>query len=129
MIMIALSTSFLGLAVSIYGIIIEWKIQHNKRYKPSCDISDTISCSRAFLSPYGKILGISNIWAAAIYYVIMIIVTALEYKTVALLIAITGLFASIGFAYILYFKVKALCPICTALYAVNIVLAMACYFA
>jgi vitamin-K-epoxide reductase (warfarin-sensitive) len=129
MMIIVMAISLVGLVISAYGIIVERKIQQDALYKPSCDISTMVSCSRAFLSPYGKMLGISNILASTIYYLVMIVVAAMNYASLALMLSFAGLILSIGFSYILYFKVKSLCPICTSLYAVNIVLAMACFFA
>jgi uncharacterized membrane protein len=120
--------SLVGLAISAYGIIVERKIQQDALYKPACDISAMVSCSRAFLSPYGKMLGISNIWAAACYYLAMIAVGLMGYTLLALLISIAGVCVSVAFAYILYFKIKSLCPICTSLYVVNAMLALACFF-
>src|ERR1700679_940754 len=102
MMMIALAISVIGLIISIYGITVKKKVQQDALYKPSCDISAMVSCSRAFLSPYGKMLGISNIWAAAIYYLVMIAVTALHCAMIATMISAAGLVASIYFAYILY---------------------------
>jgi vitamin-K-epoxide reductase (warfarin-sensitive) len=117
-----------GLIISVYGIFVERKIQQDALYKPACDISDRISCSKAFLSPYGKMLGISNIWASALYYLLILAVAAMNYATIAMLISGAGILATCYFAYILYFKVQSLCPICTSLYATNIALAIACYY-
>ncbi len=118
----------IGLIISIYGITVERKLQQDAQYKAACDISDTISCTRPFLSPYGKILGISNIWASALYYLIILAATLLNQPQLVMVITSVGLVVTIVFAYILYFKVKSLCLICTSLYIVNIALALACYF-
>lgn len=118
----------IGLVISVYGITVERKLQQDAQYKAVCDISDAISCTRPFLSPYGKILGISNIWASALYYCVMIMIAIINLPMVALIFAYTGVAVTIGFAYILYFKIRSLCLICTSLYVVNIALAIACYF-
>jgi vitamin-K-epoxide reductase (warfarin-sensitive) len=129
MMTIVIIIGIIGLIISIYGIIVERKIQHDALYKPACDISAGISCSKPFLSPYGKMLGISNIWASALYYLVMIALATANYTTIALLISGMGLLASCIFAYILMFKIQSLCLICVSLYATNIALALACYYA
>ena len=118
----------IGLVISVYGITVERKLQQDAQYKAVCDISDAISCTRPFLSPYGKILGISNIWASALYYCAMIMIAIMNLPMIALILAYAGVAVTIGFAYILYFKIRSLCLICTSLYVVNIALAIACYF-
>ena len=110
--------AFIGLAISIYGIIVERKLQQDAQYKAACDINDQISCSRPMLSEYNKILGISNIWASALYYCAIIILTLLDLQTITLFLALAGVAVSAVFAYILYFKIRSLCLICTSLYLV-----------
>jgi uncharacterized membrane protein len=129
MMMTVIIIATIGLVISAYGITVERKLQQDAQYKAACDISDAISCTRPFLSPYGKILGISNIWASALYYCAMIALAMLNLNTITLMLACAGVAVTIGFAYILYFKIRSLCLICTSLYVVNIALAIACYFA
>ena len=125
MIIIILAT--IGLIISIYGITIERKLQQYAQYKAACDISDSISCTRPFLSPYGKMLGISNIWASAFCYIVIIAAALMDYYRLLVLITLAGFLVTIAFAYILYFKIRSLCLICTSLYIVNIALAIVCY--
>jgi uncharacterized membrane protein len=128
MMMAIIILAIIGLVISIYGITVERKLQQDVQYKAVCDISDAISCTRPFLSPYGKMLGISNIWASALYYCVILIVTLLNFNTIVFIIACAGVAVSVVFAYILYFKVRSLCLICTSLYLINIALVVASYF-
>lgn len=120
--------AIVGLAISLYGISVENKLQQNAQYKAACDLSDKISCTRPFLSSYSKLLGISNIWVATLYYCAILALALLNIKTIIVVAVSIGLATSIAFAYILYFKIRSLCLICTSLYLVNIALAIACYF-
>ena len=120
--------ALIGLAISVYGITIEHKLQQDAQYKPACDISDTISCSRPFFSPYGKMFGISNSKISALYYC-LIIIAIMNMNSTALLVTSAGVAVSVVFAYILYFKIRSLCLICTSLYIINITLVLTCYFA
>lgn len=126
--MIVIILAIIGLVISLYGIIVERKLQQDTHYKAACDISDAISCTRPFLSPYGKILGISNIWASALYYCVILVLTLLNFSTITFIIACAGVAISVVFAYILYFKIRSLCLICTSLYLINIALVVASYF-
>jgi len=128
MITLSLIIACIGLAISIYGIMVERNLQQNAEYKPTCDINDRISCSRPMLSEYNKMLGISNIWASALYYCVMIILILFNAQTPALLLACAGVITSVIFGYILYFKIKSFCLICTSLYIVNGALAYALFF-
>ncbi len=120
--------ALIGLAVSIYGINVENRLKENARYKAACDLSDKISCSRPMLSEYNKMLGISNIWASALYYCVMIASIFMELPILPLILSIVGCAVSVVFAYILYFKIHSFCLICTSLYAINIALMIACFF-
>ena len=117
-----------GLIISIYGITIERKLEQDSQYKATCDISDTISCSRPMLSQYNKIFGISNSLAAALYYIAVLIAVIINMPLLLMLVVTTGLVITLVFAYILYFKIKSVCLICTSLYLINITLAILCYF-
>lgn len=125
---IVITIAMIGLIISLYGISIERKLQKDATYKPACDISDKISCSRPFLSPYRNIFGISNVWASALYYVAIICITIMNLPRLALITACGGVMVSVVFVYILYFKIKSFCLLCTSLYVVNIALCVACYF-
>jgi vitamin-K-epoxide reductase (warfarin-sensitive) len=128
MMIIVIILAFIGLAISVYGITVERKLQHDNQYKAACDISNSISCTRPFLSSYAKMFGVSNIWMATLYYCAIIILALLNLKSIILVTTCAGVALSMIFAYILYFKIKSLCLICTSLYLINIALAVACYF-
>ncbi|HSC24612.1 MAG TPA: vitamin K epoxide reductase family protein [Candidatus Babeliales bacterium] len=118
----------IGLVISVYGIFVERKLKQDINYKAACDISDKISCTRPLLSSYAAMLGISNIWASALYYCAIIIMAILQLKTMLFITSCAGVIVSVIFAYILYFKIRSFCLICTSLYIVNIALLTVSYF-
>lgn len=120
--------AIIGLIISIYGITVERKLQQDMNYKAACDISDSISCTRPMLSEYNKMFGISNSLAAALYYGVVIIAAITNIPLLLMIVVTTGLITTLIFAYILYFKIKSVCLICTSLYLINIILAILCYF-
>ena len=112
----------LGFGISLYGYMVEWNVARDKTYKAACDISDRISCTKAFYSPYGKLFGISNTMAGMIFYAIVFILAIFGYIYLVRLLAVAGFLATILFAYLLYVKVKSYCLVCTATYVINILL-------
>jgi uncharacterized membrane protein len=127
--MIIIVLAVIGLIISIYGIMVERKLRQDNQYKAACDISDAISCTRPMLSPYGKMLGVSNIWACAYFYIAVLAAALFKIPLLMTLLISIGLVTTIIFAYILYFKIKSLCLICTSLYFINIALAITWYLA
>ena len=127
--MMIIILAVIGLIISIYGITVERKLEQDNQYKAACDISDSISCTRPMLSPYGKMLGISNILASAYFYVAIIIAALIKMPALLTLLIGIGLVTTFIFAYILYFKIKSFCLICTSLYIINIALAITWYIA
>lgn len=119
--------ALIGAAISVYACIVEQKIKNNPQYKPACDLSDVISCSKPMASPYSNMFIISNTYLGLAYYCAMILLAIMNYTVIAFYLALGGVAMSAVFAYLLYFKIKALCLVCTAIYAVNIALLIAAY--
>jgi vitamin-K-epoxide reductase (warfarin-sensitive) len=117
----------IGLIICLYGLYIERKAQANHAYKAACDISDQVSCTKTFLSPWGKMLGISNLYVGIAFYVGMIVVGFLDLHYLAFFGAAAACAASVFLAYILYAKVKTFCLLCSSIYVVNIILLVIAY--
>lgn len=111
-----------GLLLSLYGLFVEQRLKANKNYKAVCDISDKISCTKTFLSPWGKIFGISNVYIGIAAYTLMIVVAIMGNAQLAFLGACLLGLGTLFFAYILCTKIKTFCLLCTAIYSVNIAL-------
>ena len=47
-----------GLFLSLYSLQVEIKAEHDKNYRAFCDINEHISCTKVFMSPYGRGFGI-----------------------------------------------------------------------
>ncbi len=117
----------IGLCLSLYGFFVDYKLNENPTYKPVCDLSDRVSCSKTFLSPYSKMLTISNTIVGILFYSGIMLLAWLEYTTLIWYGALAAAFASVLFAYILFFKVQTICLLCISIYLVNIALVYAAY--
>jgi len=120
--------AIIGIILSIYALYVEYKKSKNKNYQAACDISDNSSCTKAFLSSYGKILGIPNSALGIIFYLIIIILSLFNtYNNIIFYLSVISFIGSLYLAYILYFKLKNFCLVCNAIYVVNILLLIFSY--
>jgi len=125
---VILLLSVIGFAISLYGFYIEEQLKKNPAYKPLCDLSDKASCTKPIKSSFGKIFGVSNTIIGMIFYAGIALLTCLGYHQLVLIGAIGACVVSVFLAYILYFKIKTICLICTLTYAVNVSLLLASWF-
>lgn len=117
-----------GFALSMYTYVVERTLINNQKYKAACDLSDMVSCTKPLLSPYGKLLGFSNSLLGMAFYVVMMIAALGEYSLLIWYGSVAAIGASVVFAYLLYFKIRSLCLICTSIYVVNIALLYCAYY-
>lgn len=128
MIHIIVGLACVGLISALYGLFVERTLKENKDYKPVCDISDRVSCTRPMLSSYANMFGISNSALCALYYVSIMLIAFWGNTHVLFLMTSIGMLATLFFAYILYFKIKSFCLICTMMYLINLALISICYY-
>ncbi len=115
-----------GLLASSYGWYVENKIDKNQHYKPVCDISDHISCSKPIKSKYAKLLGVPNASLGVGFYSAVPILAVLKCNKLLLGgSALSLLFSAYG-GYVSY-KLKTLCPVCCVSHLANIALFVASY--
>ncbi len=117
----------LGFVVSLYTYFIERKIAQNTHYKAACDLSDVVSCSKPIKSPYGKLFGISNALLGLAYYAFVFILVLLQSKIVLYIAALVAFLFSLYLAWLLYFRIRAFCILCTSTYVINLILLILTY--
>lgn len=116
----------IGFCIALYAYFIESKMKEDANYKPACDINDRVSCSKAINSQYGTLFLISNsVWGMA-YYLAVASLAYVHALSALLTLVIIGCLASLFLAYLLYFKIKTMCVICTSLYIINAALLITC---
>ncbi len=114
--------ALIGFVISLYTYVIEQKVAQDASYKPVCDISDVVSCTKPMKSSYSAIFFVSNALVSMSFY-LLVAVLAVAHATTLLLIATSVAFiVTCIFAYVLYLKIRALCLLCTSLYVINIIL-------
>ena len=112
-----------GLLASLYAFHVKRKLHIDKNYKPVCDISKAISCSRAFNSPSSQIFPIPNALLGVLYYLVILLMVFFEMDShVLIVLTIPAALFSIYLAYISYFKQKNFCLVCSFSYLINFLL-------
>lgn len=114
--------SIIGLVLSAYAYYVERRSSSEKKYKAVCDISDRMSCSKAFRSSYGSHMGISNSVLGVGFYLIVGLLSYFSFDNLVFYLSAISVIGSVYLAYVLYFKLKNLCIVCTSIYIVNIIL-------
>lgn len=117
----------IGFVICLYGLYIERQVLVDHAYKAVCDISDRASCTKTFLSPWGKLLGFSNIYVGIVFYLAMIALGFFGQAQLIFLGAVGACLASVFLAYILATKVKTFCLLCSSIYLINIILLIVAY--
>lgn len=112
----------IGFCISVYTYFLEQKVKSQPSYKPACDISDRVSCTKPMKSSYAAIFYFSNAIIGAAYYLMIIALALLGMHYLLIFSTIMGCLVSALLAYLLYFKIKSVCLLCIALYLINIVL-------
>ncbi len=125
--MIIILLSLAGFAVSLYAYIVERNFQQDASYKPACDISDRVSCTRLFSSKYGKLFGISNTLIGMIFYALLAGLALFSFYALIFYLSVAACLASVGLAYIASVKMKIFCFLCTTVYILNIALLIVSY--
>lgn len=114
-----------GFIVSLYGYLVEGKMQANPSYKPACDINNIISCSRAFNSDYSKMMGVTNTIVGMVFYALVFLTEIFQLGNLVYYYAVGAAVASVIFAYLLYVKVGSFCLVCSMVYMINFSLLIA----
>lgn len=118
--------ALIGLVLSVYSIYVSRKLNKNY-YKPFCDVSKDMSCTKAFSSKYSRFLLIHNSTYGVLYYLIIMIISLQGYYGTIFYLAILSTIFSIYLAYVSYFKMKNFCLVCNAIYLINILILIFSY--
>ncbi len=113
--------AIIGFWLSFYSYYVEKKSK-NKNYKPVCNISKNISCTKAFLSKYGRLLGKSNSFYGMFFYISIFFLAQLNLISFIFFISIFSFLGTVYLAYLSYIKLKTFCLVCTSIYLINILL-------
>ncbi|OXU26926.1 vitamin K epoxide reductase complex subunit 1 isoform X2 [Nasonia vitripennis] len=120
----------IGVGVSYYAYVVETAKEKDKDYQPYCDISEHVSCTKAFMSEYGKGFGLipkdsqfylpNSLFGIVFYTTVASLSLFNNYWNTALMLIvsiISNLF-SIYLSRILYL-LEDVCIVCVSTYVLN----------
>uniref|UniRef100_A0A0A9XZ81 vitamin-K-epoxide reductase (warfarin-sensitive) n=1 Tax=Lygus hesperus TaxID=30085 RepID=A0A0A9XZ81_LYGHE len=125
----------MGFVLSLYTYIVELNIHYNHDYVAMCDLSEHMSCSKAFTSQWGtgfgfvgKLLGEDSAFnqpnsvPGMLFYVLVFLLSFPDRVLFAAALVFQSVLAniiSVYLAYILYFLLHDFCIICVSTYVTN----------
>lgn len=123
-----------GLLLSIYASLLKVAAARDPDYVPTCDISEEVSCSKVMHSEYGSMLSYmglvdegsffdqANSVYGAIFYVACVTVSLVPSPAANKLLfqlSVLSMTISLGLAYIMKYRIGALCIVCIGTYICN----------
>ena len=118
--------ALLGLAASLVSSYVHYNLLIDRSFSSFCDVNATVSCTQAYLSPYGSFLGVPVALAGVFFFALVLAIAAMGgRKTPQVGESAPGyIFAlsTIGLAFVLYlgyasfFVLHTVCILCASTY-------------
>lgn len=112
--------SVVGFLLSCYALYVSFRSK-DKSYTAFCDFSENVSCSKVFGHKYGSLFGAKNSYFGMFFYLLIVLSYYLFSDALVYLVSF-GLVVTFVLAYLLWFRVKNFCLVCSLIYVVNVVL-------
>ena len=123
----------LGFAVSFYAYKVEKMTETDPFYEAVCDISEHVSCTKAFMSDYGRGLGIfpvtsvlylPNAVFGVIFYTFIGALSCFTTYATSILVLSLVVLSNIGTIYLVYVSIviQNVCLVCVSIYIINAIL-------
>ena len=115
----------LGLGASGWSSYVHYALLTRPGYTTFCDISGAISCTQAYLSPYGSLWGVPVALAGVLFFTLVLLIAGFAGTRAASRDAAAGYvfaLATVGLAFVFYlawasfFKLHAVCLLCAVTY-------------
>ena len=122
--------ALLGLAASLASATTHYRLMENPAASSFCDVNSTVSCTQAYLSPYGSLLGVPVALFGVLYFAVILALAALGGRRTAAVGARVPSYifalSIVGTLFVLYlgsasfFVLKAVCLLCATTYLATI---------
>ena len=127
-----LAFAALGLGASSMSTYVHYKLLTDPGYTSFCDVNPALSCSQAYLSPYGSFWGVPVALAGVLFFVLVLLLAGLGGRAMStaresaaayiLALSTIGLAAVLYLGWASYFQLHTLCLFCATTYVSVIVL-------
>jgi uncharacterized membrane protein len=116
----------LGLAASLTSSYVHYNLLVDRSFSSLCDVNATVSCTQAYLSPYGSFLGVPVALAGVFFFAAILGITALSGRKTpqagesapayVFALSTVGLAFALYLAYASFFILRAVCIVCVGAY-------------
>jgi uncharacterized membrane protein len=116
----------LGLAASLTSSYVHYNLLVDRSFSSLCDVNATVSCTQAYLSPYGSFLGVPVALAGVFFFAAILGITALSGRKTpqagesapayVFALSTVGLAFALYLAYASFFILRAVCIVCVGTY-------------
>jgi uncharacterized membrane protein/protein-disulfide isomerase len=126
---VSLILGCIGFGVSLYALILHVQTK-SAAGSLTCDVSDSVNCTKVIGSEYGEFMGLPLGALGMSYFGVVIAMAFLPAFVQSsaswiarrqLVVATVGAVISLYLAYISYFKLQAVCLVCTSVHALSVV--------
>lgn len=114
--------SGIGVLLSFYALFVKYHLSKNKNYHAVCDLSDRVSCTKVMGSKYGALFIIPNSAFGVLFYAVMMLLGYFDEMNAVFWLSVLLVIGSLYLAYVSFFKLRVLCPVCVGTYVVNFLL-------
>jgi uncharacterized membrane protein len=111
----------IGFVLSAYAYQVAERHKKHKNYKPLCDISKDISCTKAFTSSSAALLGHANSLFGMLFYAAIYLLVVYSQPTYIFYASIGAVIGCVYLGYLQY-QMKNFCVVCAVVYLINILL-------
>jgi uncharacterized membrane protein/protein-disulfide isomerase len=117
--------ALLGLGASAAATWVHYRLINNPDYSSFCDVNATVSCREAYLSAYGSLGGVPVALLGLLFFALILLIVwagrgKKRQETVAgatLVLSTVGLAMVVYLAFVSFFVLGHVCPLCVATYA------------
>jgi len=116
----------IGLGASTMSSYVHYKLLTDASYTSACDVSATISCTQAYLSPYGSLLGVPVALGGVIFFAMVLVIAGVAGRPGSktrenapgyiFALSTLGLSFVLYLAWASYFVLKTFCILCAITY-------------
>ena len=118
--------ALLGLGASLTSTYVHYNLLVDRSFSSFCDVNATVSCTQAYLSPYGTFMGVPVALAGVFFFAIVLALAALSGRKTpqagesapAYIFALStiGLAFALYLGYASFFILHAVCILCVTTY-------------
>ena len=121
----------LGLGASVWSSYVHYALLTRPGYTSFCDVNATVSCTQAYLSPYGSLFGVPVALFGVFFFAVVLLLVGLGGRRPQgreNIPAYVFALSTVGLAFVLYlawasfFRLHAVCLLCTTTYVAVIAL-------